>query len=82
MRTFKEFIAEGNKGSAFANTMKLSYKTVEKIAKGFGGFHNDKGIWTITNNENKHVMTYNLKEGELYTDFTVEQIEKMAERTK
>jgi len=83
---FKELFSEGleNKGKGFKNSMRLHYGDVEKFLGKGSGFskYNDNGIWTISDNQDNHVMTYNMKTGELYTDKSISDVETMIKRGK
>ena len=64
-----------SEGSGFKNTFKIDYDDAKKIAKNYGQkWEKDGSVWTMYDAK-EHIMTYNNKKGELYTDFDAEAIE-------
>jgi hypothetical protein len=72
MTTFKEYLEEGKQ--SFDNTLKISSTDAKKIAKNYGINWDISGdVWILTDVD-EHVMSYNPRKGELYTDFDKPQI--------
>jgi hypothetical protein len=66
-----------SKGSAFENTFRIDYMDAIKISKNYGQkWEKNKDAWTMYDG-GEHIMIYNNKKGELYTDFDVEDIKDM-----
>jgi hypothetical protein len=73
---FRELF-ENNKGQEFENSFKISWTDAKKIAKNYGQKWEMNGSLALMYDGREHVMTYNKKEGKLFTDFDEDQIHDM-----
>ena len=61
----------------FDNSFKISWSDAKKVSKGYGQKWETEGTLELMYDGKEHVMTYNKKEGKLFTDFDIDQIQDM-----
>ena len=62
-------------GSGFKNTFKLADREMKLLSKGYGSKWEKEDGLSLMYDAGEHVMTWNRKKGELYTDFPIKAIE-------
>jgi len=66
-----------NNGAELKNAFKISWGDAKKISKNYGQKWESEGSLEMMYDAKEHVMTYNKKTGELFTDFSKSQIDDM-----
>ena len=76
-RDLVESTLDEKEGSEFSYTAKISKSDANKVAISYGSeWDKDGSLWLIYDKK-KHIMTYNLKKGELYSNFKDDYIINM-----
>lgn len=80
--SFREYIEKelNERKGEFENTFKIALDDITKIPKNKDYKADEQAALLLMYKGDKHVMTYNKKKGELMTDLSIEQVEKLIKK--